>query len=84
MFYLVKLHLDGCVQSLAVQLSDGSFLLLANVYFPIDNGSAANREDLIFVLGELEPLIATQQFDRLMVIGDFNMIFHVIWSPIGL
>ena len=70
--------------AISVQLSNGSSLLLVNVYFPIDDGSAARREDLIFVLGELEALIATQQFNRLMVVGDLILIFHKILSPIGL
>ena len=39
--------------AISVQLSDGSSLLLVNVYFPVDDGSAARR-DLIFVLGKLE------------------------------
>ena len=58
--------------TISVPLSNGSSLLLVNVYFPIDNGSAARR-DLIFAVLEPKALIATQQFDHFMVVGDYNI-----------
>jgi len=52
-----KKSLAGCVSPcqiasrrlcvISVQLSNGSSLLLVNVYFPLDDGSAARREVLI-------------------------------------
>jgi len=57
MFY--KKSLAGCVSPcqtasrrlcvISVQLSNGSSLLLVNVYFPIDDGSAARREVMILL-----------------------------------
>jgi len=54
-----KKSLAGCVLPcqtasrrlcvISVQLSNGSSLLLVNVYFPIDDGSAARREVLILL-----------------------------------
>ena len=62
--------------AISVQLSDDSSLLLVNVYFPVDDSFAARR-DLIFVLGELEALIATQQFDHRWLLEILRLIFHV-------
>ena len=61
--------------AISIQLSDGSSLLVVNVYFPTDDGSTTSKDALIFVLGELEALIGTQQCDHLLVAGDFNIDF---------
>ena len=53
--------------AISIQLSDGSSLLIVNVYF-----LTTSKDALIFVLGELEALIGTQQCDHLLVAGDFN------------
>ena len=38
-------------------------------------GTVVSKDNLIFVLGELEALITTQQFNYLLVAGDFNIDF---------
>ena len=56
--------------AISIQLSDGSSLLVVNVYF-----LTTSKDALIIVLGELEALIGTQQCDHLLVAGDFNIDF---------
>ena len=55
-----------------------------NVYFPTDDGSTTSKDALIFVLGELEALIGTQQRAHLLVAGDLILIFHPTPSAVGL
>ena len=57
------------VDAIVVQLADEQLLLIANVYFPTNVSSKVNLND---TLGELEGLLASQQFDYLLVAGDFN------------
>ena len=47
-------------------------MLIANVYFPVNDETASSRVNLNDALGELEGLLASQQFDYLLIGGDFN------------
>ena len=79
----IFLSLAGCisicstgskrVNAIVVQLVDGQLLLIANVYFPTYDGIVSSKVNLNHILGELEGLLASQQFDYLLVVGDFNM-----------
>ena len=57
------------VNAIVVQLVDGQLLLIANVYFLQMMDGKVNLND---TLGEIEGLLASQQFDYLLVAGDFN------------
>ena len=81
--FFYKKSLAGCisicstgskrVNAIVVQLVDGQLLLIANVYFPTYDGTVSSKVNLNHILGELEGLLASQQFDYLLVVGDFNM-----------
>ena len=47
-------------------------MLIANVYFPTNDGTVSSKVNLNDTLGEIEGLLASQQFDYLLVAGDFN------------
>ena len=47
-------------------------LLIVNVYFPNDDSTSSSKDNLNDTLGELEGLLIAQQFDYLLVSGDFN------------
>ena len=47
-------------------------LLIANACFPTNDGTVSSKANLNDTLGELEGLLASQQFDYLLVAGDFN------------
>ena len=53
-----------------VQLAGGQLLLI--VYFPTDDGTSSSKDNLNDTLGELKGLLIAQQFDSLLVAGDFN------------
>ena len=61
----------------AVLLSDqsGSSILLICVYLPTAYASPTSTTDFLLVLGEIEGFIATQSYDSLLIIGDFNVDF---------
>ena len=60
------------VNAIVVQLADGQLLLIANVYFHTNDGKVSSKVNLNDTLGEIEGLLASQQFDYLLVAGDFN------------
>jgi len=60
------------VNAIVVHLADGQLLLIANVYFPTNDGTVSSKVNLNDTLGEIEGLLASQQFDYLLVAGDFN------------
>ena len=47
-------------------------LLIANAYFLTNDGTVSGKFKLNDSLGELEGLLASQQFNYLLVAGDFN------------
>ena len=61
----------------AISIRDDSNLitLLVCVYLPTNYGSDASNDEFLYTLGELEGFIESQQFDRLVVAGDFNVDF---------
>ena len=63
---------SGRLNAIIVQLLGGQLLLIVNVYFPTDDGTSSSKDNLNVTLGELEGLLIAQQFDFLLVAGDFN------------
>ncbi len=59
----------------AVRLCDnrGHSVLLICVYLPTDYNNRSSRDEFLFVLAELEGFIQAQQFDSLLIVGDFNV-----------
>ena len=53
-------------------------LLIVNVYFPTGDGTSSSKDNLNDTLGELEGLLIAQQFDYLLVAGDYCMMFVVV------
>ena len=60
------------LNAITVKLVGGQLLLIVNVYFPTDDGTSSSKDNLNDTLGELEGLLIAQQFDYLLVDGDFN------------
>ena len=61
-----------CVNAIVVHLADGQLLLIANVYFPTNDGTVSSKVNLNDTLGEIKGLLASRWFDYLFVAGDFN------------
>ena len=61
----------------AISLSDqsGYTVLLICVYLPTEYDTLSSRDDFLYVTGELEGFVISQSFDRLLIVGDFNVDF---------
>ncbi len=61
----------------AVRLSDhsGHSFLLVCVYLPTDYGRSSSNDEFLFTLDELEGFVSSQQFDSLLIAGDFYVDF---------
>lgn len=61
----------------AISLSDDSNFntLLISVYFPTNYGTDASNDEYLFTLGDLEGFIESQQYERILITGNFNADF---------
>jgi len=59
------------VNAIVVQLADRQ-LFIANANFPTNDGTVSSKVNLNDTLGEIEGLLASQQFDYLLVAGEIS------------
>ena len=67
---------SSCFCAISIRANSNLITILVCVYLPTSNyGSDASNDEFLYTLGELEGFIESQQFDRLVIAGDFNVDF---------